>query len=195
MRTRSSSTLLFVTLLTATAAAAEKSEAQRIAEGDIVLTTRAQPGSDVPVITIKAVIDVAPEQVWALIDNCADYKNVMPRMSESEELERVGNRVRCRTKINAPWPVADLESTTWAEHIVEPGKRWVRKWTLDKGNFDRNEGSWVLVPYGDGSRTLVTYEAATKPQSSVPGFIRKMAQQSSLPDIIHNMRKALIKQG
>lgn len=192
---RTDSSVFLLALLLAATALADKTEAQRIAEGEVVLTTREQPGSDVPVITIKAVIDAAPGKVWALIDKCADYKHVMPRMSESEELERVGNRVRCRTKIDAPWPVADLESTTWAEHIVEPGKRWVRKWTLDQGNFDRNEGSWVLVPYGDGSKTLVTYEAATKPQSSVPGFIRKKAQQSSLPDIIHNMRKALVKQG
>lgn len=194
---RSLSMFSFLILATSSLAfAADKSDEQRIAEGEILLTTHEQPGSDIPVVQIRATIDAAPERVWALIDKCDGYKKVMPRMSESEELERNGNKVKCRTKISVPWPMSDLEAVTWAEHIITPGKKWVRKWTLESGSFDKNDGSWVITPYGDdGKQTLVVYEAATKPKSSVPGFIRNIAQQSSLPDIIHNLRKALVKKG
>lgn len=166
---------------------------EKIANGEILLETTAQEGSDIPVVEITAVIDTTPEKVWALIDKCDGYKNVMPRTSESEELSRDGNKVRCRTKIDTPWPASDLEAITVATHTVEPGKRWVRSWTLESGTFDRNEGSWTITPYGDGTRALVKYKVASQPHSSVPGFIRNMAQKSALPDIIHNMRKALVK--
>lgn len=187
--------ICFAALLFSSASALALTDDEKIAKGEIILTTTAQEGSDVPLIAITAVIDTTPELVWKLIDKCADYKKVMPRMSESEELSRDGNKVRCRTKIAAPWPVKDLEAVTLATHTVEPGKSWVRSWTLESGTFDRNEGSWTLTPYGDGTKTLVVYKAATQPHSSVPGFIRKMAQKSALPDIIHNMRKALVKEG
>lgn len=187
--------ICFAALVLLSTSAFAVTDDEKIANGEIILKTTEQEGSDIPLIEITAVIDTAPEKVWALIDKCADYKDVMPRMSESEELSRDGNKVRCRTKINAPWPVADLEAITLAVHTIEPGKSWVRSWTLESGTFDRNEGSWTLTPYGDGTKTLVVYKTATQPKSSVPGFIRKMAQKSALPDIIHNMRKALVKEG
>src|SRR5690606_17626449 len=111
--------------------------------------------------------------VWPVIVDCGAYKNFLPRLAESELLEQKGDTQRCRTLLDSPWPVKDLETYSKVKLTVEPGRRWVRSWTLEKGDFDRNDGAWTLTPFDEkGTRTLVVYEAATQPHTSVPGFIR-----------------------
>ena len=167
--------------------------AERLAAGEIILETEEIPGSAVPRVTMTAVIEAPPAEVWPLIEDCAGYKHVMPRTSESELLSREGNVTRCRAVIDAPWPAKDLNGIVRAELVVGDG-RWVRRWELESGDYVRNTGSWTLTAFGaEAGRTLAVYRLHAEPKSSVPGVVRDFAQKRALPGILESLREATAK--
>lgn len=183
--------LMSALLLVAAPVLADDPQRPQLDGGKVLLDFEDVPGSSVPRVKLRAVIDAPPERVWPLIANCAGYKGLMPRIVESEELSRDGNRVRCRTLLDAPWPAKDLESYVNAELIVGNGS-FVRRWEFEKGDFKHNRGTWTLTAFeGNAARTLVVYETHAEPKNSVPGFLRDFAQKRGLPGIIDNLREAV----
>jgi len=162
----------------------------RLGAGEIVVRIE-RAGDGVPKARMEAVIDVPPERVWAVIGRCETYKDRFPRIADSQELSRDGDTVRCRVVIDAPWPLSDLTAITRATHTVAAGT-YRRAWVLESGDYEVNEGSWILVPFGaDNKRTHAIYEVRAKPRNSVPAFVRDLAQEKALPDVIHALRKHL----
>ncbi len=173
-------------------AAGEPSAADKakLEAGEILVRSFQVAGSEMPRAQVTAIIEAPMAKVWAIIEKCADYKRTMVRVLESEELSRSGQTVVCRTKVDMPWPFDDLEASTKATHTVEPGKLYRRVWTLVKGTYKRNDGSWTLTPWaGDANRTLVVYEVHAEPTISIPIAIQKRASRSALPDLIERLRK------
>src|SRR5687768_14802652 len=82
-------------------------DADKLAKGDVVVTTQKQAGTDIPIATAKAVVDAAPEKVWAIVSNCARYKESMPSIVSSKMLSKEGNIVMCRVVADLPFPFDD----------------------------------------------------------------------------------------
>ena len=178
--------LLLVLLFPLTAFAGEK---EKLDAGEILVETADVAGSDVPSITVTGVINVAPERVWAILEDCENYAGRLPRIDESREISRDGDIVICEVTVGLPFPMSDLSSQTRAVHTVGPPS-WKREWTLIEGNYKINDGSWTLTTFnGDDSRTLAVYTVHAEPESRVPNRIRRRAQESSMPDIIETLRE------
>lgn len=174
---------------TTSASQAQDDTQARLAKGEILVSTRAVAGSDLPEVTAQAMFAVPTEKLWKVIDNCGNYKNTMDRIKESKELERKGNRVVCEVLVGLPFPLSDLHSVTEAVHVVGPPK-WSRTWKLLRGDFDRNEGSWTLTPFaGDPNRTLAVYRLHTEPHIHVPAAVLRKGQRDSLPKMIEHLRE------
>jgi ribosome-associated toxin RatA of RatAB toxin-antitoxin module len=166
-------------------------EADPLDRGEISVRTHAVEGSGFPRVVVQGVIDAAPERVWAIVSNCNGYEGTMPRIRAAREVERNGDTVICEITVALPFPMSDLTARTRATHVEGP-PRWSRSWTLIEGDYDVNDGSWILEPYkGDPGRTLATYSVHAEPHTSVPGWARRRAQTSSMPDIIEHLRAAL----
>lgn len=183
-----------------TLAAASPDDA-KLAAGEVVTSLRKVPGSDVEEATAKAVIDAAPEKVWALVSACAGYKHNMPSIVESAELSRVPAKesdgpnaveiTKCKVVADLPFPLSDLTSVTRGVHTIEPGKLWRRQWTLIEGDYTRNEGSWTLVPWGDGTKTLATYRIHAEPKVPLPAPLMASVQQGKLPEVMKKLRETV----
>lgn len=168
-------------------------EKKRLEKGDVLIDVKRVEGSGIPVATVRAVIDAAPQKVWKLIDRCEAYVGVMPRISQASELERQGTRVRCAIRFSPPWPLSDMNSITVARHLVGP-PAWSRTWELESGDYKENSGHWLLHEYaGDPNRSLVEYRLKSEPNVSVPRFLQDMGVKSALPDMIAQIRKAVAK--
>ncbi len=174
--------------LTATVAFADIDRNDRLRRGDILLEAVPVPGSDEPEVVLAGVIDAPPEVVWAILEDCDNYKRTMPRIVESQELSRTETHRVCRTLLDSPWPMEDLEAVAEAEIEVVPG-RWTRRWWLVRGSFTKYSGSWTLTPFGaDGKRTLAVQRSHTVMTAQVPGWIRDIAVQNGMPDVIRSLR-------
>ena len=164
--------------------------ADRLDKGEVVITTRAIKGSEIAEATVKAVVNAPLERVWAVIKNCNKYVGVLPRVKESKQIKRSGSAVICRVVIDMPWPLDDLAATTKAIHVERPGKLFSRTWSLLKGDYRVNRGSWKLTPYkGAPGRTMVVYVSHADPKISVPKWIQSAARKRALPKLIQALRK------
>ncbi|MFU8803497.1 MAG: type II toxin-antitoxin system RatA family toxin [Bradymonadaceae bacterium] len=188
--TGASIVLLTVLLLPPPLYAQDKEALDR---GEISVRTVDVAGSELPKVVVQGVIDASPAKVWELVSNCDNYVRRMPRIKAARIVERKGSTVICEVTVGLPFPISDLRATTRATHVVGP-PTWSRTWTLIEGDYEKNDGSWVLTPFGDdGDRTLATYSVHAIPNTSVPAWARRRAQQSSMPEIIERLRKEVKK--
>lgn len=157
--------------------------------GEISVRTIDVAGFDVPKIIVQGVIEAAPSKVWEIIEDCNRYPQRMSRIKEAKELERRGSTVICEVTIGLPFPISDLKATTRSIHVIGP-PTWSRTWTMIEGTYEKNDGSWVLTAFeGDPNRTLATYTIHAIPNTAVPAWARRRAQESSLPEVIERLRK------
>jgi hypothetical protein len=183
-------TLFGAALLASSAASAAPpklapEEQARLDEGE-VLVKRVKPTGDKGVAAkAVAVVRAHPDRVWAAVNDCPHFKDFMPRTTKSVESEE--GRV-CRVEVSMPFPLSDLWSETRVvrSFLDDGGRR--RSWTLQAGTYEHLGGSWTVYPYGD-AHTLLLYTIDANPTVSVPDFVLRNAQESTLPDIFAAIRK------
>lgn len=186
---RSTSLLLLAIAAIFIAPPAQADQQNRLASGEIIVTTEAAPNSSMPIVRVTGVIDAPPEAIWEIVSQCERYPGRMPRIKEGRELSRDGSTVVCEVVVGLPFPLKDLKATSRSVHTVGPPE-WRREWTLIEGDYERNDGSWVLRRFnGDDQRTLAIYTVHAEPHSSIPAGLRRRAQESSMPEIIERLRE------
>ena len=165
---------------------------QKLDKGEVLISRhKSKLGYDK--VKALAIIKAPPAKVWPTFDKCGNYKNSMLRVASSKELSRKGGVVRCEIVIAMPFPIKNLRTVTDAVHTAKPGKFYKRKWNLVEGDFKVNRGSWTLRPYKDGTQTLLTYLVVAEPNIPVPQFIRRAAQNKTLPELIEHIRKRVAR--
>jgi len=172
-------------LVAAPARAADRWE-QALARGEILVHREGAAE-----VVVKAVVDAAPQRVWALVSRCGRYTTTMERIKAARELSREAGQVVCRVTVDMPFPYSDLTATTRAVHAEDRERqRFSRRWNQIEGDYRVNRGSWELRPFnGDRRRTLVIYRAEAVPRAWVPDWIREKAQRRSLPRMIERIRR------
>ncbi|MFO0598107.1 MAG: SRPBCC family protein [Myxococcaceae bacterium] len=138
------------------------------------------------------VIDAPTSEVWPVLRDCALFEKFMPKMKKSAILEENGERL-CHTELKLPFPLTDLWSDTRSVIREEPEGHYLRSWTLVRGTYHRNSGSWHVLPWGeDKKKTLVVYTIDSDPKMMVPDALIRSAQTGSLPDVFAAIRKRVV---
>ncbi|MFP4596820.1 MAG: SRPBCC family protein [Persicimonas sp.] len=185
--------ILVALCIVAGASAAIAQDRASLSKGEIHVATEDVAGSDVPSMTMTAVIDAPPQKVWEIVSDCDKYESRMPNINEARELKREGNKVFCEVEVDLPFPLSNLTAVTEAVHKTS-SKKWSRTWTLVRGDYSVNNGSWVLSPFeDDAKRTLAVYTVHADPDTFVPDWAREKAQKSSFPDLMERLRKEVKK--
>jgi ribosome-associated toxin RatA of RatAB toxin-antitoxin module len=158
------------------------------APGQVEVKSYAVPGSSVPKIVVRGVMDLPAKKIWAIVSDCAHYKDHLPRVAASELLKVEGNVHTCKVTIAMPFPLSNLTGVTAAVH-EESDAGMSRRWKLLSGDYKVNDGSWEVKPLDKaGTRSLVTYSIHADPNTSVPDWIRESAQKKTLPEMFERVR-------
>jgi len=163
------------------------------AAGEIKTWTEPETGG-APTYCAEGVIDAPPAEVWKLVSKCADYVKNMPSISASKELSREGDESTkfttvCEVTADVPFPFSDLTSVSRATLTVDAKSgNYAREWTLIRGDYEVNEGSWRLVPVDGGAKTKVTYRIHVKPKLALPDSMIRRTQETRLPQVIQYLR-------
>lgn len=160
---------------------------------DIKITVEPVAGSETPFAVAEAVVDAQPEVVWEIVSHCNDYVKNMVKIAASKELERKGDEsssftTLCEVTADLPFPLSDLVSVSRAVHTVEPGKSWQRKWAFVRGDYEINEGAWILKAIAGGEKTLVTYRLRAKPNIPLPASMLANFTKDTLPAVMKNLQ-------
>ncbi|MFZ9887280.1 MAG: SRPBCC family protein [Myxococcota bacterium] len=159
--------------------------------GEIVVDRVDAPGDPVPTFRARAVVDAPPAVVWDLVSHCAGYATLMPRIISSQERKRIGDLVECEVTVELPFPLPNLTSVTTATHREGSTKgRYSRTWTLVSGDYEVNEGAWIIEPVDGGKRSLATYRVRAKPNLPVPASLASLFQQGPLVESMRAVRRA-----
>ena len=188
--TRSQITLIACLLVLPSPATAQKPTKAGLAAGKIFVQAFKVKGSEAPSMKLTAVIEAPPGKIWPLVSNCNQFSRTMPRIAKGRIVSSKGKHVICRVTVDLPFPLSNITSTTDGIHIIRKGQYYSRRWTLISGDYKENRGSWVLTRFeGNPRRTLVVYSVYVVPKTSIPNWLRTMAQKKSLPEMIKRMRK------
>ncbi len=157
-------------------------------KGQVDIKSYAVTGSSTPKIVARAVMDLPPKKIWAIVSDCAHYKDHLPRVVSSELVKKEGNVHTCKVTISMPFPFSNLTGTTAAVH-EESEAGMSRKWKLVSGDYKVNEGSWEVTPVDKtGAQSLVVYTIHAEPNTSVPEWIREAAQKKTLPELFERVK-------
>ena len=170
-------------------ATGETNTREQLAKGEILVTSKKRQEFPRPGVKAVGVVKASMERIWPLIDQCGNYTTTMQRVVKSTELSRQDNIVICEITVDLPFPLDDITAKTRAIHTVKPGKMYKREWKLISGDYEYNEGSWTLVPFGNSAEeTLVVYETQVEPTTMIPNSIRNLAQKKTIPALFEHLR-------
>jgi len=165
-------------------------ETKQLEKGEVVVRKLEPTGGKGMAAMALGIVDAAPAEVWPVVRDCQHYKDFMPRTKHSELKEEAGVKL-CHVELSLPFPLKDL----WSESkstLTEDPPRFRREWTLVHGTYHRNQGSWTLLPWADGAKTLVVYVVDAHPDSLVPDGLARSAQTKSLPDVFVAVRQRVM---
>ncbi|MDP1825006.1 MAG: SRPBCC family protein [Archangium sp.] len=135
------------------------------------------------------VVDAPPAEVWPIVRDCEHYSAFLPS-TKSSARKVEGEDQLCFDELSLPFPLANLWADTKSVEREEPAGHFHRAWSLVRGTYRRNRGSWTVLPWGsEGKKSLVVYLIDSDPSILVPEFILRAAQSGSLPQVFTGIRK------
>ncbi len=133
-------------------------------------------------------VEAPSSEVFPVVRDCQDFSKFMPRTVASSLIaEHV-----CHVELAMPFPVGKLWSESKSVVSESPTGSFRRAWTLVRGSYRRNTGSFTVVPFGDGTRSLVVWIIDSDPGLFLPDALLRSAQLSSLPDLFAAIRKRVV---
>jgi hypothetical protein len=165
-------------------------EAARLAAGEVLVRDLPPTDADGIGMLLMGVVDAPPDQVWAVMADCEDQDEFIPRISHAAVRDRDGDSHTCDLVVELPLPLGDLRTGT-RHHVRRlPDGGHQRRWDLLPGDWDylRNSGSWTVHPYQDGSRSLLVARMDLLPKSVLPIWILRTAQVRQVPETFTAIR-------
>lgn len=188
-----------LTALLALPALAQPVPFPKLSEGDLkkleaneVVVREVTPTDNKGVAAVSmALIDAPTTEVWPVLRDCQHFSTFMPKTKKSVIVEENGEKL-CHIELRLPFPLTDLWAETRSVIREEPTGHFLRSWSLVRGLYHRNNGSWHVLPWAEGKKTLVVYTLDTDPKMIVPDALIRSAQTGSLPDVFVAIRKRVV---
>jgi hypothetical protein len=158
-------------------------ERSQLAAGEIVLRYLAPSDAAGLASLVMAVIDATPAQVWAVMADCDEQDEYMPRIASAAVRDRAGDDHTCDLVIDLPFPADDARSTT-RQHVRRlPDGGYQRRWELAPGpsSYERYGGSWSVHPVAQGQRSLLVNRVDLVPKSSLPLWMLRAVYRQEAP--------------
>ncbi|MDP1825022.1 MAG: SRPBCC family protein [Archangium sp.] len=168
-----------------------EAEAKKLDAGETVIHEVKPTGNKGIGVESFGVIDAPSTEVWPVLRDCEHFASFMPRM-KSSSLKQEEGATLCHVELNLPFPLMNLWSDTKSVQREDPAGHYHRAWTLVRGSYRRNSGSWSVLPWGDGKKTLVIYAIDSDPIILIPDGILRSAQTGSLPEVFQSIRKRVV---
>ena len=162
--------------------ALDASERDELDTGGVVV--RELPGSEGEGIAVLVVglVEAPPGAVWAVMADCEEQDEFLPRISHAAVRDRDGDQHTCDLVVDLPFPFEDAKAAT--RHRVRrlPDGGYQRSWRLAAGDwsYERHDGSWTVHPYA-GGRALLVNRMHLQPKTVLPLWFVRTAQAQQAP--------------
>ena len=145
--------------------------------------------SDDDVIDISGLIYIrsARETIWEIISDYDNLAGALPKVKESRVVSENGNvKIVDQTSktgvlfVRIKFRTLSEVTETYPEKLA---------FELIAGDFEFFDGAWHLMPWEEGTGTLVSWSARVKPVFSAPEFIMDAVQKRDLRQLLETIRE------
>jgi ribosome-associated toxin RatA of RatAB toxin-antitoxin module len=154
---------------------------RRLAAGEIVTEEREPTNGKGIAFRSMRILRYAAEVVWPVVRDCDHFEEFLPHVVRSERRD-TGGTTTCTVVTDLPFPLGEITSEVSVTFDTLEGGGHRRSWTLLRGDYVRNNGSWTVVPWdGETGSSLAINEMDVEPESMLPTFLVRAAQYRELP--------------
>ena len=166
-------------------------ERTRLDAGEVVVRDLPPTDPDGIGVLLVGVVEAPPDRVWAVMADCDEQDEFIPRVRYAAVRDRDGDSHTCDLVVDLPLPMSDLRTATRHQVRRLPDGGYQRRWYLLPGDWDylRNSGSWTVHPYQDGRRSLLVGRMDLLLKSMIPLWILHAGQIRQAPETFGAIRE------
>lgn len=177
---------------------------QDAVEKGVVVTTKTEPGRNLPMFRGVATVDGGAYEILAVLDDLSRFTEWMADCTAARVVKQLGELDRIEyNRIAAPWPVADRDTTvrSWIEVSAAKGDIMARFQSVSVPEakpvagivrMPRLQGFYHLEPI-DAGHTKVTYQVDADPGGLLPDWLVKLTSRKLPIDTLVKLRQQVTK--
>jgi ribosome-associated toxin RatA of RatAB toxin-antitoxin module len=156
----------------------------RLENGEVLVAANQVQGPTKGTVAATVLINAPAERIWQVMVDCADIPSFVPGVEDCQVLDSGENWEIIRHDVKWVWFFPRLSYVFRAQY--QP----IRKidFTRIDGDLRDMQGSWRLIPVGDGGRTLVRYRVYLDPGFWVPQWLVRNSLKKDLPQVLTALR-------
>ena len=170
--------------------ALEEAERERLAGGEVLIRElEPSDGEGIGMLTM-AFVEASVEAVWAVMADCEEQDEFIPRVLHAEVRDREGDLFTCDLQVDLPFPFEDPRTATRHRVVRLPDGGYQRRWKLadgDDASYARNRGSWTVHPFEGGA--LIIARMDLLPKTVLPLWLIEAAQTQQAPETYAAIRE------
>jgi ribosome-associated toxin RatA of RatAB toxin-antitoxin module len=137
-----------------------------------------------------ALVDAPADDVMAIVQDYATYKDYLPGFKASRVLSQRGASALVYVQVS----VLKGALTFWAELKIKPhqgGSTRVIEASMTKGNVEIFKATWEVTPF-DENRSLVAFQLIVEPDLPLPSSLVSKENVDNARTIIRALRKRIV---
>jgi len=156
----------------------QENEDDKLKRGDILISFRPSPFSDLSEVTGVILFNAPLAIVWKVLTNYDDYARFLPDISQSKVERKEGAVVWQRVEVHNLWPLPDFHYLLKITNRPEAGEIG---WQMLEGNLKNLYGRWKLEPFAaNPNQTKAMYTLLQDPG----GFFGDLTQNFSTRSLV-----------
>jgi hypothetical protein len=186
------------------AAVADDGWVQDANEKGVVVTTKTEPGRNLPIFRGVSTIDAGVFEILAVLDDISRFTEWMADCKAARVVKQVSELERFEyNRIGAPWPVSDRDTVirSWVEGSASKGDVWARFQSVTMAEAPAVSGvvrmprlaGYYHLEVVDAGHTKVTYQVDADPGGLLPDWLVKLTSRKLPIETLVGLRKQVAK--
>ena len=169
-----------------------KDQLAQLERGQILESSQKIQGSKVMMGKAVALIPDIPEAVAYVLLDLANYKNFLPRITESRITKRRGGHTYAVFETDLPWPAKDCWVYAKFTRYNKPGRIYEIRWWMINGTMKNYTGSALIEPWAkDTNKAVITYQLLAEPQTAAPDSVISNGVKQVASTVLQKIRSRL----
>jgi hypothetical protein len=173
-------------------------------EKGVVVTTKTEPGRNLPMFRGVSTLDAGVFEILAVLDDIHRYTEWMADCKNAHVVKQISELERIEyNRIGAPWPVSDRDTVirSWVQGSASKGDVWARFQSMSVPEAPTVAGvvrmprliGYYHLEVIDAGHTKVTYQVDADPGGLLPDWLVKLTSRKLPIETLVGLRKQVAK--
>lgn len=168
---------------------ADTAEMQTLKQGNVVVKQNPAPANAVPSVEARILIAKPPEQVWTVVSDPVTLMESERKVKKVKVLSKQANKQNVEFSVLMT-PLFPAFNYVLLQELSAP---YLLTFHRISGSFKDIQGSWRLIPFDNGTKTILSYTLKLDPGPLIPRGLLMTAVKSDLPNMMKNAKASITK--